>query len=171
MWIPDQTGFFQAPEQMFLHFLLFCTENGPARDDRDAAWQDAFPVQPECFRDQPSCTVPYDGGMMQFAAADDAVPGNPDRIVRLRRLHQDRKKRVPAGFPVFLERIEILSGAQFFLLPQTPALNDHGADLSQITVKRLRPFARLLARTLRPPLVAILARNPYLRARFTTEGW
>ena len=108
--------------------------------------------------------------MMQFAAADDAVPGDLNRIVRFRRPHQDREERVPAGFPVFLERIEILSGAELFLLPQAAAPNFHGVFLSQMTVRRLRPFALLLARTLRPPLVAILARNPYLRARLMTEG-
>jgi hypothetical protein len=108
--------------------------------------------------------------MMQLAAADDTVPGDRNRTVRVRRLHQDRKERVPAGFPVFLERIEILSGAELFLFPQAAAPNFHGVFLSQMTVRRLRPFALLLARTWRPPLVAILARNPYLRARLMTEG-
>ena len=165
----EESGLLQDPEQMLLNFLLPGAENGTPGNDQNAAWQDPLPVQPERFGDQPSCTVPHDGRMMQFAAANDAVPGYPDRAVRRRRLDQYREKRVPAGFPVFLERIEILSGAQFFLLPQAAALNFHGAVL-QMTVRRLRPFALLLASTRRPPLVAILARNPYLRARFTTEG-
>ena len=155
---------------MSLHFLLLCAEDGTAWDDQDAAWQDGFLAQPERFSDQTPCPVPHDGRMMQFAAAYDAVPCDLNRIVRLRCLNQYRKKRVPAGFPVFLERIEILSGAEFFLLPQAAAPNFHGGFLSQMTVRRLRPFALLLARTWRPPLVAILARNPYLRARLMTEG-
>ena len=85
--------------------------------------------------------------MMKFAAANDAVPGDMNRIVRLSRPDQDREERVPAGFPVFLERIEILSGAELFPLPQAAAPNFHGVFLSQMTVRRLRPFALLLART------------------------
>ena len=170
MFFPDQSGFFQGPEQMSLHFLLLCAEDGPAWDDQDAAWQDGFLAQPERFSDQTPCSVPDDSRVMQFAAADDAIPGDLNRIVRLCRLHQNREERIPAGFSVFLERIEILSGTQFSLFPQADAPGFHGAILSQITVRRLRPFALLLARTWRPPLVAILARNPYLRARLTTEG-
>ena len=40
----------------------------------------------------------------------------------------------------------------------------------QTCVKRLRPLARRAARTLRPPFVALRARKPILRARFTFEG-
>lgn len=52
----------------------------------------------------------------------------------------------------------------------------HGASAdaiggkAQTTVKRLRPLARRAARTLRPPVVALRARNPILRARFKRCG-
>jgi len=34
-----------------------------------------------------------------------------------------------------------------------------------------RPFARLARMTARPPGVRILARNPWVRARFSVLGW
>lgn len=40
----------------------------------------------------------------------------------------------------------------------------------QTTVRRLRPLARRAARTLRPPVVALRARKPILRARFFLCG-
>lgn len=39
------------------------------------------------------------------------------------------------------------------------------------TPRRLRPFARRALRTFRPPLVAILARKPWVRLRFRLLGW
>ena len=39
------------------------------------------------------------------------------------------------------------------------------------TVRRLRPLARRAFRTLRPPLVAIRARKPWVLARFLLFGW
>lgn len=38
-------------------------------------------------------------------------------------------------------------------------------------VSSARPFARRRLRTRRPPFVAILARNPWVRARFNALGW
>jgi hypothetical protein len=37
-------------------------------------------------------------------------------------------------------------------------------------LRRARPFARRALRTLRPPFVAILARNPWTRLRFSSLG-
>src|SRR6478609_6100005 len=42
--------------------------------------------------------------------------------------------------------------------------------IGQTTVRRLRPFLRRAARTLRPPRVALRARKPILRARFLRCG-
>ena len=39
------------------------------------------------------------------------------------------------------------------------------------TLRRLRPLARRALRTLRPPLVAMRARKPWVRLRFRLLGW
>ena len=39
------------------------------------------------------------------------------------------------------------------------------------TASRTRPFARRARRTLRPPILFMRARKPWVRLRRTTEGW
>ena len=53
---------------------------------------------------------------------------------------------------------------------QRPGRGDCSVSVNH-TARRLRPFARRDASTLRPPRVAIRARNPCVRLRLMTLGW
>jgi hypothetical protein len=46
-----------------------------------------------------------------------------------------------------------------------------GAGCRVQTASRTRPFARRARRTLRPPMLFMRARKPWVRLRRTTEGW
>jgi len=68
--------------------------------------------------------------------------------------------------------LEISRGAEFLGWLETLASRVGSAAQREMpTVRRLRPLARRRLRTRRPFLVAMRARNPWVRLRFTLLGW
>ena len=108
--------------------------------------------------------------MMKPATANDREPRSFRFQPVTGREHQDGKERVAPGFATLLKEVEFSAVLQFIAFPQSDTPAVHGNLSAQITVKRLRPLALRRASTLRPPLVAILARKPYFLARLITEG-
>jgi len=127
-------------------------------------------IQAKKLGNQTSCAISDDGAMMKTPTANHGETRDFGFQPVTGGEHQDGEKRVPSSFAALLEEVEFSAVLQFIAFPQSDAPTVHRDLSAQITVKRLRPFALRRARTLRPPLVAILARKPYFLARLITEG-
>lgn len=121
--------------------------------------------------------IPLDGISNRYPGSDHTHPRTRrDRLVRLGIATQGPKHEGAAimAAPSFANGFEVRLAPQTLLGAKT-----HGAEAfassktggrAQTTVRRLRPLRRRFLSTLRPPLVAMRARKPILRARFLRCG-
>ena len=124
------------------------------------------------FAKQPPHVIALDRASELFLSDDESNPA--DRALGR---HSEQLEVRPVETPTCLEQTGKCRSA-----PKTVALvradrygrgqegaGSAGCDVQ--TASRTRPFARRARRTLRPPILFMRARNPWVRLRRTTEGW
>src|SRR6478609_4012112 len=136
-------------------------QRAPGGEDEIQAGRDQFLVPAVDLAQAALGAVAVDGVADRGAGGDHTHAGRAGRFRGGTGAPRKQEGAAVHAAALFADR------AEFNHAPQALA----GAQMHfQTTVRRLRPFLRRAARTLRPPRVALRARKPILRARFLRCG-
>ena len=119
----------------------------------------------KAFTDLPLDPVPADGGRRHLAGDSEAKPGIVQAVWRGK-----QREKVVRRTNAFAENTSKGFRFQQSQLAGKPEVLNR---LRRVVYgqRRARPFARRALNTLRPPLVAMRARKPWVRLRRRLLGW